>query len=55
MYCGFFPTFLVEGNATFQLEVSDVIFIPIQVYGPFEIYPRTPQRSVDPRLRTPAL
>jgi hypothetical protein len=45
-YCGLFPTFLVEGNAKFQLEVSenkDVIFFPIQVHGPFEIYPRTPK------------
>jgi hypothetical protein len=31
IYCRLFPTFLVEGNATFQLEVSenkDVIFFP---------------------------
>jgi hypothetical protein len=40
-----FPTFLVEGNAKFQLEVSenkDVFFFPIQVHGSLEIYPRTP-------------
>jgi hypothetical protein len=43
IYCGLFPTFLVEGNAKFQLDVSenkDVIFSPIQVHGPLEIYPR---------------
>jgi hypothetical protein len=58
IYCGLCPTFLVEGNAKFQLEVSenkDVIFLPVQVHGPLEIYPRTPKGSVNPRLRTPAL
>jgi hypothetical protein len=45
MYCGLFATFLVEGNAKFELEVSenkDVIFSPIQAHGTLEIYPRTP-------------
>jgi hypothetical protein len=39
-----FPTFLVEGNAKFQLEISenrDVIFFL--------------SKFMDPRLRTPAL
>jgi hypothetical protein len=53
--CGLFPIFLVEGNAKFQLEISEnkdvTFFPPIQVHGPLEIYPR----SVDPRLRTPGL
>jgi hypothetical protein len=51
------PTFIIEGNAKFQLEVSenkDVIF-STQVHGPPEIYPRTPLRTVDPRLRTPEI
>jgi hypothetical protein len=45
MYCSLFPTFLVGGSAKFHLEVNenkDVIFFPIQVHGPLEIYPRTP-------------
>jgi hypothetical protein len=53
----FVCTFLVEGNAKYQSEVSenkDVIFF-IQVHGPPEIYPRTSKGSVDPRLRAPAL
>jgi hypothetical protein len=58
IYCGLYPTFLVEGNAKIQLEVSenkDVIFFPIQVHRPLEIYPQTSKGSVDPRLRTPGL
>lgn len=32
--CGLWPTFIVEGNAIFQLEVSkkQKIFFPIQVH-----------------------
>jgi hypothetical protein len=53
-----FPAFLVEGNAKFQLEVSEnkhVIFFPFQVHGPLEIYARIPKGSVDPRLSTPGV
>jgi hypothetical protein len=42
MYCGLFPTFVVEGNATFQLEVSEnkhVLFFPSSFTDPLKSIP----------------
>lgn len=56
--CDLLPVFIIEGQAKFQLKVSentDKHFFPIQINGPPEFYPRTYWAFMDPRLRTSAL
>jgi hypothetical protein len=51
IYCGLFPTFQVEGNAKYQLEVSenkDVIFFPSQFTDPLKSIHEPPRGSWTP-------